>query len=50
MVVANNQEDFSMKRSTFSDQQIAFIMRQAEDGVPVEGCTKIGISEQTYYR
>jgi putative transposase len=40
-----------MKRSKFSEQQIAFILRQAEEGVPVgEVCRKVGISEQTYYR
>ena len=50
-VLLNNQEYFSMKRSKFSEQQIAFILRQAEEGVPVgEVCRKVGISEQTYYR
>ena len=40
-----------MKRSKFSEQQIAFILRQAEEGVPVgEVCRKVGVSEQTYYR
>jgi putative transposase len=40
-----------MKGSKFSEQQIAFILRQAEEGVPVgEVCRKVGISEQTYYR
>jgi putative transposase len=40
-----------MKRTNFSEQQIAFILRQAEEGVPVgEVCRKVGISEQTYYR
>ena len=40
-----------MKRSKFSEQQIAFFLRQAEEGVPVgEVCRKVGISEQTYYR
>lgn len=40
-----------MKRTKFSEQQIAFILRQAEEGVPVgEVCRKVGISEQTYYR
>jgi putative transposase len=40
-----------MKRSKFSEQQIAFILRQAEEGVAVgEVCRKVGISEQTYYR
>ena len=40
-----------MKRTKFSEQQIAFILRQAEEGVPVgEVCRKVGINEQTYYR
>ena len=40
-----------MKRSKFSDQQIAFILRQAEEGTRVEEvCRKAGISQQTYYR
>lgn len=40
-----------MKRSKFSEQQIAFILRQAEEGVSVgEVCRKVGVSEQTYYR
>lgn len=40
-----------MKRSKFSDAQIAFILRQAEEGTPVEEvCRKAGISQQTYYR
>jgi putative transposase len=43
-------ERFSMKRSKFSEQQIAFILRQAEEGTPVaEVCRKAGISEATYY-
>lgn len=40
-----------MKRSQFTDQQIAFILRQAEEGTTVEEvCRKAGISIQTYYR
>jgi putative transposase len=40
-----------MKRSKFSEQQIAFILRQAEEGTSVEEvCRKAGISIQTYYR
>jgi putative transposase len=40
-----------MKRSKFSDSQIAFILRQAEEGTAVdEVCRKAGISQQTYYR
>ncbi len=40
-----------MKKTKYSEQQIAFILRQAEEGVSVgEVCRKAGISEQTYYR
>ena len=40
-----------MKQSRFSEQQIAFILHQAEAGVTVEDvCRKAGISMQTYYR
>lgn len=40
-----------MRRSRFSEQQIVFILRQAEEGTTVEEvCRKAGISVQTYYR
>jgi putative transposase len=40
-----------MKRSQFTDQQVAFILHQAEEGTAVEEvCRKAGISIQTYYR
>ena len=40
-----------MKKSRFSEQQIAFILKQADDGVGIEEiCRKAGISQQTYYR
>ena len=39
-----------MKKSRFSEQQIAFIRRQGEEGVTVEEiCRKAGISQATYY-
>ena len=39
-----------MKKSRFSEQQIAFVLRQAEEGTSVaEVCRKAGISEATYY-
>lgn len=39
-----------MKRSRFSEQQIAYLLRQAEEGTSVEEvCRKAGISEATYY-
>jgi putative transposase len=35
-----------MKKSRFSDQQIAFALQQAETGTPVaDVCRKLGISE-----
>ena len=40
-----------MKKSRFTEEQIAFELRQAESGTPiVELCRKLGISEQTFFR
>lgn len=40
-----------MKKSRFTHEQIAFALKQAESGVPVEEvCRKQGISQQTFYR
>lgn len=40
-----------MKRSRFTVQQIAFILKQSDDCTRVEEiCRKAGISIQTYYR
>ena len=40
-----------MKRKRYSDEQIAFALRQAEGGTAVEGiCRKLGVSEATFYR
>jgi putative transposase len=39
-----------MKKSKFSESQIAFILRQAEEGTAIsEVCRKAGISEATFY-
>lgn len=39
-----------MKRSKFTEQQIAFGLKQAELGTPVEEvCRKMGISDATFY-
>ena len=39
-----------MKQSKFTEAQIAFILRQAEEGTAVgEVCRKAGISEATFY-
>lgn len=43
-------EEF-MKKTKFSDEKIAYILRQAEAGTPaLEVCRQNGISEQTFYR
>lgn len=40
-----------MKRSRFTEQQIAFALHQAEQGTSVGEITrKMGIIEQTFYR
>ena len=39
-----------MKKTKFTDEQIAFTLRQAETGTRVgEVCRKMGISEATFY-
>ncbi len=39
-----------MKRSKFTEQQIAFALKQTELGTPVEEvCRKMGISDATFY-
>ena len=40
-----------MKRKRYTEEQIAFCLRQHESGTPVgEIVRKMGISEQTFYR
>ncbi len=40
-----------MKKSKFTEEQIAFALKQAETGTPVkEVIRKMGITEQTFYR
>ena len=40
-----------MRKSKYTDEQIAYALRQAETGTaPAEICRKLGISEQTFYR
>ncbi len=40
-----------MKKAKFTDEQIAFVLKQVELGTPVdEVCRKVGVSEQTFYR
>ncbi len=39
-----------MKKSKFTEEQIAFALKQAEAGTPVEEvCRKMGISDATFY-
>ncbi len=40
-----------MRKSNFTDEQIAFALKQAETGTPIkEVVRKMGITEQTFYR
>ena len=40
-----------MKRKRFTEEQIAFALRQEESGIPAgEVCRKMGVSEATFYR
>ncbi len=40
-----------MKKSKYTEEQIAFALKQVELGTPVsEVCRKLGIAEQTFYR
>ena len=40
-----------MKKKHYTDEQIAFALRQAETGTPIqEVIRKMGICEQTFYR
>ena len=39
-----------MKRSKFSEEQVAYALRQAEQGTPVgDVCRQLGVSEATVY-
>jgi putative transposase len=40
-----------LRRSRFTEEQIAFALKQTETGTPIlEVCHKLGVSEQTFYR
>jgi len=40
-----------MKKSNYTEEQIAFALKQAELGTTIsEVCRKLGIAEQTFYR
>ena len=39
-----------MKRSKFSEEQVAYVLRQAESGTPVtDVCRQLGVSESTFF-
>ena len=39
-----------MKRSKFSEEQVAYALRQVESGTPVgDVCRQLGVSEATFY-
>ena len=39
-----------MKRSKFTEEQIAYALRQVESGTPVSDvCRQLGVSEATFY-
>jgi putative transposase len=44
------EQEFSMKASKFTESQIAFVLKQGEEGTAVaEICRKAGISQATYF-
>jgi putative transposase len=39
-----------MKRSKFTEEQVAYALRQAESGTPVSDvCRQLGVSESTFF-
>ena len=46
----NFKKQIAMKKSKFTEAQIAFALKQAEQGTKVEEvCRKLGISEATFF-
>jgi putative transposase len=44
-------KELEMKKSRYTEEQIAFALKRAETGTPVaEVIRRMGISEQTFYR
>ena len=49
-MIPQRDKESSMKASKFTEAQIAFVLKQAEDGTPIaEVCRKAGISDATFY-
>ena len=50
MIFTLNGRSHDVKKSKYTEQQIAFALKQAELGTPVEEvCRKLGISDATFY-
>ena len=50
MIFTLNGRSHDVKKSKYTEQQIAFALKQAELGTPVEEvCRKMGISDATFY-
>ena len=50
MILTLNGKEHDVKKSKYTEQQIAFALKQAELGTPVEElCRKMGISDATFY-
>jgi len=48
--VVHHESTGPMKRSEFSEAQVAYALRQAETGTPVgDVCRQLGVSEATFY-
>jgi putative transposase len=49
-ITLSTERYFAMKKTKFTEEQIAFALRQAETGTRAgEICRKMGISEATFY-
>lgn len=48
---SSKEEHCTVKKSKFTEQQIAFALKQAEQGAQVQDiCRKLGISDATFYK